>query len=149
MLAELRIFIIQNMNTIRNKKFVKVTIFVSVIVVAIVLCLAFWKDDKNTIYMNSDENSPVTMVGGGGERIYLKFGQIFGFKDDPKKEYRIVAMVIHVTRKQLDNMIFFDTPKEAEKAGYKPSEDFKKAYDCVKQGKDLFECSDFEGYPAE
>lgn len=135
---------------IKNNKFAKITIIV-LILVAVALCSFFilQRNNKDTIYINTDDNSPVTAVGGYGERIYLKFGLIYGFKDDPEKEYQVVDMVLHVTRKQLDNMIFFDTPEEAEKAGYKPSENFKKDYECVKQGKDFLECSDFEEYPVE
>lgn len=96
--------------------------------------------DKDTVLINTNDNSPVVLVSGGGERIYLKFGNIYGFKDDPEKEYRVVAITLHFTQSQLDRMVFFNTPKEAEAAGYKPSEDFERDYDCVKQGLDLFKC---------
>ena len=62
-------------------------------------------------------------------------------KDNPKKEYHVVAVfILHVTQKRLDEMIFFDTPEEAEVAGYKPSANFAEDYNCVKQGLDLFDC---------
>lgn len=96
--------------------------------------------NKDTILINTNDRSPVVLVGGGGERIYLKFGTIYGFKDDPKKEYRVVAITLHFTQSQLDRMVFFNTQKEAEMAGYKPSKSFQEDYNCVEQGLDLFEC---------
>ncbi len=114
-----------------------------IILLGLLLLVGFFiiqKSDKNAILINTDEESPIELVGGGGERVYLRFGTIYAFKDDLEKEYRVVAITLHFTQKQLDKMIFFNTPEEAEAAGYKPSKNFQEDYNCVKQGKDLFEC---------
>lgn len=96
---------------------------------------------KDVIYINTDDESPISLIGGGGERIYLSYGTIYAFVDDPDKEYKIVNYVFHVTSERYEKLIFFDTPEEAEAAGFKPSEDFAKDYACYKAGKDSFECS--------
>ncbi|MBI4136261.1 MAG: hypothetical protein HY481_01800 [Candidatus Vogelbacteria bacterium] len=117
------------------------TAILLIVVILVLVSLSFiTKKDKDTIYINTDDESPIELIGGGGERIYLRFGTIYAFKDDPEKEYRVVAITFHVTQKQWDRMIFFNTPEEAGAAGYKPSKDFQEDYNCVKQGKDLFEC---------
>ena len=98
--------------------------------------------ERCTILINTNEKSPVAAIGGyeEQERIYLRFGAIYALKDDAKKEYQVVDNVFHVTNGQLKKMVFFDTLGEAEAAGYKPSEDFAKDYECVKQRKGFFEC---------
>ncbi len=122
-------------------KHIHTVAFFAISVLALVNLSFIAKNNKNTIYINTNEKSPIGLIGYGGERIYLRFGTIYALKDDPKKEYRVVAInVFHVTQKQLERMIFFNTPEEAEVAGYKPSENLARDYDCVKQGKDLFEC---------
>ena len=93
-----------------------------------------------TIYVDTGNNEPWELIGGGGERIYLKFGVIYAFIDDPNKEYYIVNLVLHVTADQYKKMIFFNTPEGAEAAGYRPSKSFEEDYNCVKQGLDAFEC---------
>jgi len=116
-------------------------LFVTVVGLLILLDNYIYKDtNEDTIYVGYPEDSPVELVGGGGERIYLKYGIIFAFKDDPDKEYDIVIMTFHVTPERFDKIDFFYTPEGAEAAGYKPSEDFSRDYECAKQGKDLFEC---------
>lgn len=95
---------------------------------------------KDAILINTDNGSPVGLIGGGGERIYLRLGTIYAFEDGPEKEYNVVAYTLHATRAQLNNMLFFYTQKQAEIAGYKPSEDFAKDYACLQQGKEIFDC---------
>ncbi len=95
---------------------------------------------KDIIYVDTSDDSPVSLIGGGGERIYLRFGQIYAVKDDPEKEYRIVNGVVHVTKAIYKKLLFFDLPEEAEAAGFKPAEDFAKDYVCVQEGKDSWEC---------
>lgn len=97
---------------------------------------------KDAIIVYPPENWPIEMTGGDseGERIYLRYGTIFAFKDNPKKEYNIVNFIFHVTGEEYRNMAFFHTPEEAEASGYKSSKNFAEDYACVKQGKDSFEC---------
>ena len=121
-------------------KYIRTAILLAVVILVLVSLSFIAKKDKDIIYINTDDESPIELIGGSGERIYLQFGTIYGFKDDSEKEYRVVAITLHVTQKQLERMIFFNTPEEAEAAGYKPSKDFQEDYNCVKQGKDLFEC---------
>jgi len=54
-------------------------------------------------------------------RIYLAPRSIWAYKDDLKKEYRIVPIngVFHVTEKQYCDMIFFDSIADAQAAGYR------------------------------
>lgn len=107
-----------------------------------VLCALLYINQNGTdvIGINSDPDSTVVMVGGGGERIYLSEGIIYAAKDDPDKKYYIVNGVAHATRKIFDNLEFFRTPEEAELAGYKPSENFARNYACWKEDKDWMEC---------
>ncbi len=61
------------------------------------------------------------MIGGDGERIYIRIGTIFAFVDDPKKKFESVGHTFHVTSEQFNEMVFFDTAEEAKAAGYKKS----------------------------
>lgn len=93
----------------------------------------------------SDE-SPILMIGGGGgeERIYLRPGTIFAYKNDSTKEYNIhVIATFHVAREDYKKMLFFKSPEEAESLGFKPSKDFARDYECWKTSKtdaDFFKC---------
>lgn len=79
------------------------------------------------------------------DRNYFKLGTIYAWKDDPKKEYSIIAIATaHFTTKQMKNMIFFDSAAEAEAAGYKSDEYFKKYYPCLLKGMDWFKCDKAE-----
>lgn len=122
------------------KKSIQIVAILGTVTILIAVGLLIRENNKDTIIINTDDQPPIELVGGGGGRIYLRFGTIYGFKDDPEKEYRIVAMALHVTQKQLARMVFFNTPEEAEAAGYKASESFQEDYKCVKQGKNLFDC---------
>lgn len=113
-------------------------LFILIILVGLWLVSVYFSRDK--IVINTNEDSPIELVGGGGERIYLRYGTIYALKDDPKKEYDIVAFTLHVTPERYKQMIFFNTPEEAEAVGYKPSEDFARDYACFQQGKDLLDC---------
>ena len=86
------------------------------------------------------DSSVVSLVGGGGERIYLNLGVIYAFKDDPEKRYDVVVGVVHVTSAQFARMVFFDTPEEAQAAGYIPSNDFVWKSACVEKGLSDDEC---------
>lgn len=99
------------------------------------------QSDKNTIFINTNDKSPIEVMGGNGERIYLKFGIIYINKNDLNREYNVVDGVFHVTSEWYKQLVFFDTPEEAEAAGYKPSEHFTKDYECVKHSKDFSDCS--------
>ena len=110
----------------------------------LLIALGIWSvntTDKDKIYIDTSEDSPISLIGGGGERIYLSYGTIYALIDDPDKEYNIVNYVIHVTSERYEKLIFFDTPEEAEAAGFRPSENFAQDYECWKNGKDVFECS--------
>lgn len=118
--------------------------------IVIVICLAilgavsfFVKiNNKDTIYVDPSGEEPWQLIGGGGERIYLKHGIIYAYKDGLEKEYDIVNFTLHVTSEQYNKLVFFNTPEEAETAGFKPSKDFAEDYECWKAGKDAFECSE-------
>lgn len=119
--------------------------------IVIVICLAILgavsffakvNNDKDTIYVDSSGTEPWELIGGDGERIYLKHGIIYAYKDGPEKEYDIVNFTLHVTSEQYNKLVFFNTPEEAETAGFKPSKDFAEDYECWKAGKDAFECSE-------
>lgn len=101
------------------------------------------KNKKDTIYIDSSGERPWELIGGNGERIYLKYGIIYARGDDPEKEYDIVNFTLHVTSEQYKRLVFFNTPEEAEAAGFKPSKDFAEDYECWKAGKDAFECSEY------
>ncbi len=83
-------------------------------------------------------------VGGGEERIYLRPGTLFAYKNDPTKEYNIhVIATFHVTREIYKKMVFFKTPEEAESAEFKSSKYFARDYECWKTSKtdaDFFKC---------
>lgn len=118
------------------------TLLVVLGILALVVLSPFMKSaDKDTISVNQNPESPVALVGGGGERIYLRYGTIYALRDDPDKEYNIANYTIHVTSERYKKLIFFNTPEEAEAAGFKPSEHFAEDYACYKAGKDSFECS--------
>lgn len=123
-----------------KKKYIRTVMLLAMGVLVLIGLSFIAKDNKDTIYINTNDKSPFELMGGGGERIYLKFGAIYGRRDDPNKEYNVVDGVFHVTNEWYKQLVFFDTPEEAETAGYKPSENFAKDYDCVKQGKDFFSC---------
>ena len=77
--------------------------------------------------------SPIERIGeDDGIIIDFSDGTIYGYKDDPEKKYYIVIRTVGFTRKQMAQMVFFKAQEEAETAGYKPSEQFKKGYPCVK-----------------
>src|SRR3989344_1787443 len=84
--------------------------------------------DRDTIYVDGSGTEPWELIGGGGERIYLKNGIIYARQDDPNKEYDIVNFTLHVTSEQYKKLAFFNTPEEAEAAGFKPSKDFAQDY---------------------
>ena len=117
-----------------------------ILIILAVLGLCFYiiqREKKDIIYIESDGTKPYRLIGGEGERIYLNYGVIYVSTDDPSKEYNIVNYVIHVTPKLYKKLVFFHTPEEAEKAGYKPSEHFAKEYACFKEGKDTMECAGY------
>ncbi len=118
----------------------------SIIIIALlIIVIATWwfvkQSNKNTVYTDTEDTKPWGLIGGEGERIYLDYGVIYADIESPDKEYNIVNYVVHVTAERYKKLIFFDTPEEAEKAGYKPSEDFAKEYTCFNEGKDTMECS--------
>src|SRR3989338_9539471 len=80
--------------------------------------LAVWIGLNMYYYYNSglaaidvDNNCPVSLIGGDGERIYLPFGTIYALKDDPNKEYDIVTITVHVTSETFAKLICFDSPE--------------------------------------
>lgn len=124
-----------------SRKFISILLGSTLLFVLAAL-IFIQKSNKDTILINTNDKSPIDVIGGSGERIYLKFGAIYARNDDPAKEYNIVNGVFHVTSERYKQLVFFDTPKEAEAAGYKPSENFAKDYACFKEGKNFLECDD-------
>ena len=88
----------------------------------------------------SIERPPSQESAGDYERIYLSHGSIYAHKTGFAKTYNIVNGVLHVSREEYEDLVFFGTPEEAEAAGYKPSETFARDYTCWKEGKDWHEC---------
>lgn len=132
-----------------EKKISKKKVLISIIILACIIFFGLYfyiikKEKKDTIYIEPDGTKPYRLIGGGGERIYLNYGTIYALTDDPNKEFNIVNYVIHITSEQYKKLIFFDTPEDAEKAGYKPAKNFAKEYACFKEGKDTIECSSIE-----
>lgn len=82
------------------------------------------------------EHPPSQESVGDYERIYLAHGSIYAHKSGFGKTYNIVNNVLHVSREEYEDLVFFETPEEAEAAGYKPSETFARDYTCWKEGGD-------------
>ena len=124
------------------KRFIVLFLYAVLTMAVLTIGWFFWDvdADKDVIYVNTDDESPIALVGGYGERIYLSYGTIYALRDDPDKEYNIVNYVIHVTSERYKELIFFDTPEEAEAAGFKPSEHFAEDYACWQEEKNDWEC---------
>ncbi len=121
------------------KKYTK--IYLIILVIGVLIGLWWLKNkDKDIIYINSNDESPIAVTAGDGERIYLRNGSIYAANDDPKKEFHIVNFTVHVDSERYKKLIFFNTPEEAVAKGFKPSPSFEKDYACFKAGKDAFEC---------
>lgn len=94
----------------------------TLLLVAGLIFLISSPEKKNTMIFYPPESCwPIMMIGDGGKRIYLKYDTIYAFKNDPSVGYNIVNSTLDVPEKIYRTMIFFHSPEEAEKAGYKPA----------------------------
>ena len=123
-------------NNNRRKKNQKIfsfllTFFICLILVSFIFYLLifnlfniFVPDNSSGNLINLDNNCSISLIGGDDEetRIYLSYDTIYIFKNDPKKEYRIVSSPVHFTEKGFIKIICFDTVEDAEEAGYTESE---------------------------
>jgi len=126
-------FLVSKRQTEKDRKFSKFVLnflFWLVLVSAGLLGLndviwaQFGPDSDRRIKLE-DNNCPISLIGGDGERNYLAQGAIFIYKDRPAKEYHIVSFTIHFTPEQFNKIRCYNTIEEAEAAGYTENESSK------------------------